>query len=317
MKKTLAFLLAFAMTVGVMIFGACDGAETISSSDGGASDSSLSDSSALGSSVDDDNSSSNEDSAQSSSDSASQSGNMSESAKAALEAAAEKSFKAENYTATETQSNTSSETVNEESVLQMGERASIIKYDGNKEERKETYKTKENPLDAWEISEDWYFYHFTSEDEEGRHGDYYYQDGNGVWYKGSVSSSVGGNANDSTIEIYENMYQQLTYEESTGVYTIIEYTLEGQDAMDILLKGPGFDSAETVNGTASIIFHRVEIELKDGYIYRAYVDMETHVDITAEYAGESVSCKNESTVKEEAVFTDYGTTVVTLPNVTE
>ena len=313
MKKTLAF----AMTAGVMIFGGCDGAETASSSDGGASDSSLSDSSTSDSSVDDDNSSSNEDSAQSSSDSASQSGTMSESAKAALEAAAEKSFKAENYTATEMHSNTSSETVNEVSVWQIDEGTSIIKYDGNKEERKETYKTKENPLDAWEISEDWYFYHFTSEDEEGRHGDSYHQEENGGWYKGSVSSSVGDNANNPLLEIYSGMYQQLTYEESTGVYAITEYTLEGQDAMDILLKGPGFGSAETVNGTAYIIFHKVEIELKDGYIYRAYVDMETYVEITAEYAEESVSLKMEGTMKEEAVFTDYGTTVVTLPNVTE
>ena len=163
----------------------------------------------------------------------------------------------------------------------------------------------------------WYFYHFTSEDEEGRHGDSYHQDGNGGWYKGGVSSSVGDNANNPLLEIYKGMYQQLTYEESTGVYTITEYTLEGQDAMDILLKGPGFGSAETVNGTAYIIFHKVEIELKDGYIYRAYVDMEMYVEITAEYAGESVSLKMEGTMKEEAVYTDYGTTVVTLPNVTE
>ena len=255
MKKTLAFLLAFAMTAGVMIFGACDGAETASSSDGGVSesslsDSSLSDSSTSDSSVDDDNSSSNEDSAQSSSDSASQSGTMSESAKAALEAAAEKSFKAENYTVTETHSNTSSETVNEVSVWQMDEGTSIVKYDGNKEERKETYKTKENPLDAWEISEDWYFYHFTSEDEEGRHGDFYHQEENGVWYKGGVSSSVGDNANNPLLEIYKGMYQQLTYEESTGVYTITEYTLEGQDAINIFSCMTALDPMQIYYGVA-------------------------------------------------------------------
>lgn len=101
--------------------------------------------------------------------------------------------------------------------------------------------------------------------------------------------------------------------------TITEETLynETNTYMDILLKGPGFGSAETVNGTAYIIFHKVEIELKDGYIYRAYVDMEMYVEITAEYAGESLSCKMEGTMKEEAVYTDYGTTVVTLPSVTE
>lgn len=316
-NKTLAFLLACAMTVGVMAFGACDGADTEHSSDDGTLNSSVSDSSTSDSSVDDDSSSSLGDSAQSASESSSQSGSMSETAKAALEAAFEKSSLSDNYTETETYSNMSSTTINEESEWQMSEGTSITKYDGNKEERKDTYREKEDPLEAWEIGGDWYFHHFTSENEEGKSGDSYHQDEDGNWYKGGVSSTTGNADNNSMQEMLEGVYKQITYDENTGLYTITEYTIEGEDAMGILLGGPGFDSAETVNGTATITFHKVEIELKDGYIYRAYVEMEMHVDITAEYEGGSMICKMDGSMKEEVIYTNYGTTVVTLPEVTE
>lgn len=349
-KKTLAFLLACAITVGITAFASCsDSAEesightsssgsisndlpssssadesvsnTEHDSETNASDVSSVESNSATSATDVSNTENNDSS--SSVDDSSPNGGMSEDAKAALKAAVEKLEKSDNYTQNYTMyiKSICEDPDGKHYVEELSQ--SFIKVDGDKTEIKGSDKQKDAPDGAFTTKTDWRFEEIISkiEEEDGttkREAYFYYQDENGVWHdeRGDYDVYTSESA-ISAMKIYEN----LAYDENTGIYTLTDYTYSF-DKNEIFesLFGVSVDALNYVSidhATASYTIYELQIELKDGYISRVYYDIKIQWDISGTYEGSSFVYREESNYNINGTYSDYGTTVVTLPAVIE
>lgn len=336
-KKTLVFLLAFAMTVGAMVFASCGddvgdslGNTSSSSSVSGNLPSSGSAEDSVSNDVGDSGTNSSDisntenNSTSNSDDDSSQSGGMNEAAKAALIAAAEKTTQSDNYTEKRTIYFKSIGEGSEGNYYMEEWQEGFSKIDGDKSESQFTSKQKDKPDGALTTETHWGFKQIISktEREDGSiEGEsyYYLQDENGVWYKSEGNYSIGTSESSTLMmKIYEN----LAYDENTGLYTLTDFTYSftteeilkdffGLDEVD--LDDVSIDRAE-----ASFTVYDFQIELKDGYIYRFYVNYEQKIDISVVYE-ENIFFYRRGELNENVniTYSDYGTTVVTLPVVKE
>ena len=226
--------------------------------------------------------------------------------KLALDAAFDKSLQSiGNCTITETYSGTSNSWGDGEAWWSEAKTSSLMKFDGNKQEIQKTFidKTSEGTFEE----SIWEFYQITSEDEEGKYGDYYYQGEDGEWKKES-GEIYEDDDYLSMMDLAKLVYEQLEYDESTGIYSVTNYSIDYTN--QVVREEWG-----TINGKAIATFRKVEIELKDGYIYRLFVDVENVVDVTIIDAATSTqnSYKENGNSTGTIIFSDYGTTVVNLP----
>lgn len=316
MKKLLAFLLACLTTVGTVVLGCCDGQGVYNSvvsdlnSSNTESNASLEGDASNDESVDSSQGKTSSDNAQSSMEDSSSSDEnpADEEALAALQAAIEKSLQQEkNYTY--------QQTVDMESKIWLDDKLEqnvtvhweqTEKREGRKgeERRDETsydYIYEEAETRFWH-----YIYEFTNEEETEAVG-YDYEDGQ--WQKTNMSFSGDEKTISAAVKIYQQIAQSLQYDKETGIYYIEDLTVDLTDIMG--------DLEGLENGYATGIYHRLEIELKDGYIYRLYADMEQYLKTTKIYDGEEHVFESHKEGKQSEYFSNWGTTVVTLPEIEE
>lgn len=320
-KKSLVCLLACLMTVGAAAFGACDGQEIYNSVMSGLNSESLESGSDL-----DESSAPDEDSSvgESVTDGASESGQSEsadessssdknladEEALAALQAAIEKTLrKGDNYQSRYVSTDTGKATINgEEYDSYYSEQESIMKKDGNKEEEIWNEKSRELPDGEWEYYRGHYINEYTGENSVNQYN-YHYE--NGEWTKSSFSYSGKNDADETNeiIKLYQQLSEYLEYDRETGIYYIEERTL---DVTDLMGEMEGLK-----NGVATATYHKLEIELKDGYIYRLYVDMEQYMKAISTEDGVEQVYEMHVAGEVTEYYTDWGTTVVTLPEIAE
>lgn len=302
-NKIIAFLLACIMLLTMLAFASCetDGSVSTTGNENSGNPSS-------------DNSTS--DNTNNTNNSINQSSGISEEALQALKDAFERSEQAANYTVTVT----ASAKVNMTQVFNGQEQTEWIeseitevdKYAEDKEENKSTTRERFSPNGEWEYSNNWHFYKYTTETS----GISYNQDEDGSWYTGSFhhsnSSSDSNDGYDTAFfEDLESIRDKITYDEATGVYTVVE--LEMQNVVEWFF---GAHPWNILSGTATGYFRNVRIELRDGYIYNCYYELETRMDnLMLEAQGQTGLFNGYSIQNITSTFTDFGTTVVTLPNV--
>lgn len=337
-KKTLAFLLACAITVSITAFASCDddsdGSIGNTSSSGSISDdlpsSSSADESVSNTGHDSETNSSDVSSVESNSatsatdvsntenndtssseDDSSQNGGMSEDAKAALKAAVEKTGQSDNYTLTYMAYVHASANMSGAYGEYIEEINATLKIDGNKSEDKGVDKNNGKEDNFWR------FEFCTSKSDTQKQGYAYEQDSSGGWtkyvYKSYSQSSPFMEC------AYKKIYENLTYDENVSLYTLVNYTYT--PSVEEILKDfcgiTNISGIETEKYEGGYVFHEVEIELKDGYLYRFKGDFEIHFDVSINYEGNVVNFYGDAEYKIDYIFSDYGTTVVTLPAVVE
>ena len=289
-NKITAFLLVCFMMVAMVTFTSCeDGDEALTTGN----DSS-------------DTSSANN--APSSDDPDSDSG-ISQEALQALKDAFEKTYQSRNnYTETSTTSGTSWGNMNDEesSYYEIQNLTEIYKIDGDKRERKDTETAKHSQDGSWETETRWSFDKYTSENSGIS---YHWSEETASWSTGSFSSSEGAsNSSNLWDGKLEDMYDQLQYDESSGIYSLAEYNMD-----DLAIEFFLGRNIEIESGEATARYRDIEIELRDGYIYRIHMVLDVRTDIVIENQGEMYFIKGELLQTHTSVFSDYGTTVVTLP----
>lgn len=321
MKKSLACLLACLMTAGTMAFGACDGQEIYESvmsglnsgsseSSGSSDDSGMLDGSSQSGMEDDSQSNSmeNDSSSDSAEDGSSSDKNLvDEEALAALQAAIEKTLEKENnYQSRQMSTSTHKGMINgEQRYCYYLEQDIITKIDGNKEEEIWSEKSRYLPDGEWSFQDRHWIYEYI---EENSGNGYWYEDGE--WTKGWFSSGeIDAEATSEIVKLYQQLSEYLKYDKTTGIYYIEDLTLD--------ITGLMGEIEGLKNGVATATYHRLEIELKDGYIYRLYSDMEQYMkDASTEDDVEQVY-EMHITSEVTEYYTDWGETVVTLPEIAE
>lgn len=190
-----------------------------------------------------------------------------------------------------------------------------LKIDGNKSEDKGVEKNNEKEDDFWR------FEYCISKSDMQELRCAYEQESSGEWtthayvykyYSPSLSFK------DYTYK-YKKIYENLTYDENVSLYTLVNYTYT--PSVEEFLKDfcgiTNISGIETEKYEGEYIFHEVEIELKDDYLYRFKGDFEIHFDVSINYEGNVVNFGCDAEYKIDCIFSDYGTTVVTLPAVVE
>ena len=142
--------------------------------------------------------------------------------------------------------------------------------------------------------------------EEETEGIYYdYEDGE--WTKGHFSAEAIDADDIAEIEkFYQQMKAHLQYDEETKIYYVENQTFDVTD----------LEGIEGVKNSV-VIYKRMEIELKDGYIYRFYVDSECYTKVEMSVDGVEYVHENWDGSKATQILTNWGTTVVTLPTIAE
>lgn len=341
-KKTLAFLLAFAMTVGATVFASCGddvgdslGNTSSSSSVSGNLPSSGSAEDSVSNDVGDSGTNSSDisntenNSTSSSDDDSSQSGGMNEAAKAALIAAVEKTGQSDNYTEKRTMYIKSIDESSEGNQYMEEWEEGFSKIDGDKCESQLTSKQKDKPDGALTTETHWDFKQIISKTEredgsiEGESYYYYTQDDYGVWHKseGHYYNHIGNTSESLTLLILMKISENLAYDENTGLYTLTDYTytFTTEEILKYFFRFDEVDLDDVSIDCAEVSFtvYELQIELKDGYIYRCYFNVEPKIDISVAYEGNSFVYRGEMNYNENLTYSDYGTTVVTLPVVEE
>ena len=229
----------------------------------------------------------------------------------ALIAAIEKSAQSENYTLNATLTGT-------QSSLMLGEGSyyceiqSMVeteRVEGDKRESKNAQTARYSPDGEWVTETTWTFEEFTSENAGIS---YHWDEETESWERGEFSYAGNNSAADNFMGQFEEMYRQMHYDETMGIYSLAEYNAD-DTAMEFIFARP----MEIESGGATARYRNIEIELRDGYVYRFHAELEVRADITAVYEGEQISMQAEMIQNQTAIFSDYGTTVVTLPVVDE
>lgn len=303
-NRIIAFFLAFVMALAMLTLTACDGesAGTTTNDEGSLNNPSSN------------NPASND---QTSGDGNTQGSGISEEAFQALKDAFERTEQATNYTQTDTISGMTNMTLiingeQEEITWEEGETSEIYKHTEDKEECKTTSKERSLPDGEWEYSNDWYFYHYTTENSGIS-----YSQHEGTWYTGSFSHSNASNDSDdgyetALFEDLESIRNKITYDEGTGVYTIAE--LEMENVIEWFFGS--HQQWNILSGTATGCFRNVRIELRDGYVYSFSCEYEATMDnLMLDAQGQTALFNGVSVSQVATILTDFGTTVVTLPNV--
>lgn len=184
----------------------------------------------------------------------------------------------------------------------------VEKIDGDKREKTETQTARYSPDGVWETQTSREFAKFTSENA----GISYDWDAEtSSWITGNFSyETSGGDSGIDSMGIFEEMYSQLQYDEVTGIYSLAEYNADDTALEFFFGRGVEIDSGEVMAR-----YRNIEIELRDGYVYRYYVELDVRVDVVITWQGVTASYKAEYQQNQTTVITDYGTTVVTLPTV--
>ena len=282
-NKIIAFFLACFMMVTMVAFTSCDDDEALPT----------------GNDSSDTSSENNDDASDTTNDSANHTGGISEDA-------FEKLSQSKNYTQTTTVSGTQSYNGNGQEVswCEIQNMTQTQKVDEDKRETKETQIVKYSPNDPWKTETRWFFRKYTSENEGIS---YSWDEESGAWETGSFSS-VGSSNNNFWTGKLEDMYSQLQHDESTGIYSLAEY-----NADDIAIEFFLGRNIEIESGEATARYRDIEIELRDGYIYRFHMVLDVRMDVVIENQGETYFLKGEMLQTQTIIFSNYGTTVVTLP----
>lgn len=292
-NKITAFLLACFIMVAMVAFSSCeDGDEALTTGNDSSDTSSENDAPSSDEPSNNDPDSDSE---------------INQEALQALKDAFERSSQSKNYTLTGTVSGISSGTENGEDFLyyEIQNMTQIQKVDGDKREAKETETAKYSPNDPWKTQTRWSFDKYTSENSGIS---YHWNEETESWSTGSFSSVEDSNSSNLWDGKLEDIYSQLQYNESTGLYSLAEY-----NADDVAIEFFLGRNIEIESGEATARYRDIEIELRDGYIYRIHMVLDVRVDIVIENQGEMYFIKGELLQTQTSVFSDYGTTVVTLP----
>jgi len=308
MRRLLAFFLALTLMLATVALTSCEDNGEAVTTGAGSSDAATSVGTASeGASNGSDGSTASEDA----NEDPDESGAMTEEQWQALIAAIEKSAQSENYTLNATLTGKQSSLMPGEGsyYCEIQSMVETERVEGDKRESKNAQTARYSPDGEWVTETTWTFKEFTSEDAGIS---YHWDEETESWERGEFSYESNDSAADNFMGQFEEVYRQMHYDETTGIYSLAEYNAD-DTAMEFIFARP----MEIESGGATARYRNIEIELRDGYVYRFHSELEVRADITAVYEGEQISMQAEMIQNQTAVFSDYGTTVVTLPVVDE
>lgn len=178
-----------------------------------------------------------------------------------------------------------------------------IKIAGDLREAKYDNSRKYGEDGEWEYHDSWEIEVYT---EELAGVDY--RKGEDGWQAGNFSVA-DRNEFESMLsqEKIEELKEQLEYDKTKKIYYIDEYTMEIDTELVF--------GAKLKEGVAEERISKLEIQLKDGYILRYYVESIMNVDATLENEeGETEHIVMGLDYKNGLKFTNYGTTKITIPD---
>ena len=186
------------------------------------------------------------------------------------------------------------------------------KTDGRLEEYIESMKHKESEDGAWETrsankkSYKIYPKDYSNGEAEGEFVSYTQND-DGEWTCGSgYYQTSAGFGEEYEALMTEELREVLVYNAETGIYSITDE--------EITTTSEAYLGMPITNGQAVQKIHKMEYEVKDGYLVRAYQDYEVELEGTIEINGETYEVYYYCDMEVEGEFGSYGTTKITLPS---
>lgn len=186
------------------------------------------------------------------------------------------------------------------------------RIDGRLEEYIESMKYKDSEDGAWEtrsVNEKSYKIYpkdYLSGEAEGEFINYSKND-DGDWDKGGgYYQTSAGFGDEYEVLMLEELREILVYDAETGIYSITDE--------EITTMSEAYLGMPIISGNAVQKIHKMEYEVKDGYLVRAYQDYEVEIEGTMEIDGKTYEVYYYVDMEVEGEFSNYGTTKITLPS---
>ncbi len=187
----------------------------------------------------------------------------------------------------------------------------IGKIDGNKKETISDQITQELPNGESKSFYRHYIHVYTDENSGIS-----YNEENGEWTQGGFSE-VPSDEDESVmgVVVWEQLQESIFYDPETETYTLTEYTIEGAILEDGSYNFGLVHPSEGVQGTIKLVYHKVEIQLKDGYLYKIYVDQEQDEKYVMEMDGVTYTMDLHMDGIATVTYENFNATVVELPSI--
>ena len=225
----------------------------------------------------------------------------------------EKMEKEKNYTAKTTMSAQVAMAIEDLYDEWMSEKGTTTeKYDGRLEEKTSSMKRKSGEDKEWETASDneksyiIYPEEFLTGATEGECV-HYAKDEKGDWKKGMMYASAVAKVGEEYETLVEKeLREAIVYNESTGIYSITD--------CEITVSAETYLGIELENVKAVQKIHKLEYEIRDGYLVRFYQDVEVDIEGTMKRDDKTHKVDYHTEIKAEREFSDYGETKIKLPS---
>lgn len=187
----------------------------------------------------------------------------------------------------------------------------IGKIDGNKKEIISNQITQELPNGESKSFYRHYIHVYTDENSGIS-----YNEENGEWTQGEFSEGLRDEDESVMgVVVWEQLQESIAYDPETETYTLTEYTIEGVIFEDGSYNFGLVHPSEGVQGTIKLVYHKVEIQLKDGYLYKIYVDQEQYEKYVLEMDGGTYTMDLHMDGIATVTYENFNATVVELPSI--